>query len=69
VIRESKPAQAARHVAEGKRIVEQQRALVAKAKEAGRDTDYAESLLDQFGRTQAIFEDALRAAQDKENSN
>jgi hypothetical protein len=26
-------------------------------------------LLDQFGRTQAIFDDALRAAQDKESSN
>jgi hypothetical protein len=35
VIRESKPAQAARHVAEGKRIVEHQRALVAKAKRRG----------------------------------
>lgn len=52
-----------RHVRDGKRIVAGQRALIAKQKEGGRDTEAAESLLVQFERALAIFEDDLRAIQ------
>jgi hypothetical protein len=63
---ESKLSQAARHVAEGKRIVARQRALVARQKEAGVDTLYAETLLAQFQRTLGVFEEHFLAIQ-KEN--
>jgi hypothetical protein len=49
VIQETKLAQAARHVAEAKRIVAPQRELIARQKQAGRDTRLAEGLLTQFG--------------------
>jgi len=65
-ITETRLAQSARHVAEGKRIVARQRELVAKGKAAGHDTFNAERLLDQFERTLAIFEDDLRAIQAKQ---
>lgn len=58
---ETKLEQAARHVMEAKRIVARQRALIAKQKEGGRDTDAAEALLAQFERTLAIFEADLKA--------
>ena len=60
---ESKLAQATRHVAEGRRIVAQQRERVARLKASGRDTTRSEELLDQFERTLAIFEDDLKAIQ------
>ncbi len=56
--------QAIRHVRDGKRIIDQQRALIAKQKEEGHDTEAADSLLIQFERALAIFEDDLRAIQD-----
>jgi hypothetical protein len=59
---ETKSAQAMRHVAEGRRIVDRQRALVARLKEAGLDANAAEDLLAQFERTLAVFEDDLAAA-------
>ena len=65
---ETKLDQAARHVAEGKRIVARQRALIARRKEGGHDTTFAEDLLAQFERTLAVFEDDLLAIR-KENSN
>jgi hypothetical protein len=57
---ESKRILAARHVAEGRKVVARQRALIAKQKEAGRDTLHSENLLAQFEHTLAIFEDHLR---------
>ena len=59
-LNESKLALAARHVAEGKKVVARQRALIARQQQAGRDTFYSENLLDQFERTLSIFEDHLR---------
>jgi len=67
-VTESKLAQAARHVAEGRRIVDRQRALVARLKEAGLDAFNAKDLLGQFERTLAVFEDDLRRFT-RENSN
>jgi hypothetical protein len=61
---ETKLAQAARHVAEGNRIVAEQRAVVARQQSRGLNTAEAEMLLSQFERTQAIFEADLKAAQD-----
>jgi hypothetical protein len=57
---ESKRALAARHVAEGRKIVARQRLLIAKQKEAGRETTHSENLLAQFERTLAVFEDHLQ---------
>jgi hypothetical protein len=62
---ESKLALAARHVADGRRIVAEQRARVARQQYLGLNTCQAEGLLDQFERTQAIFEADLKAAQDE----
>jgi hypothetical protein len=45
LIVESKLAQAAQHVAEGRRIVARQRALIAKKRAAGQDTVLAEGVL------------------------
>jgi hypothetical protein len=61
VIVESKLALAARHVARGKQIVVQQRALIAKRREAGQDTTLAEGILVQFENSLAIFEADLLA--------
>lgn len=52
---------AARHVAEGKRIVARQRTLIARHEEAGRSTVDSEKLLALFERTLRIFEDDLQA--------
>ena len=57
---ESKLAMAARHVAEGRKVVARQRALIAKQKLSGADTFDSEKLLVQFERKLAIFEDHLR---------
>ena len=65
--RESKMAQATRHVTEGRRIVARQHAMIEGLKKGGRDTSVAEQLLAQFERSLAIFEDDLRLAQAKEN--
>jgi hypothetical protein len=56
--------QAIRHVRDGKRVIAGQRALIAKQKEGGRDTEVADSLLVQFERALVIFEEDLRAIQD-----
>ena len=61
--------QAIRHVRDGKRVVAAQRALIAKQKGEDRDTQTAESLLVQFERALAIFEDDLRAIQDAIKAN
>lgn len=60
IVPESKLAMAARHVAAGRKVVVRQRALVAKQKKTGRDTLDSETLLGQFERTLAIFENDLR---------
>jgi hypothetical protein len=61
LIVESKLAQAARHVAEGRRIVARQSALIAKKRAAGQDTVLAEATLLVFKSSLAIFEaDLLR---------
>jgi len=69
VITETKLAMASRHVAEGRRVVERQRALISSQRKAGLDTSASEKLLNLFESTQAIFEDDLRAAERNENSN
>ena len=56
--------QALRHVRDGKRTIAGQRALIAKQKEAGHNTEVADSLLVQFERALVIFEDDLRAIRD-----
>jgi len=56
--------QAIRHVRDGQRIIAQQRALIAKQKEGGRHTEAADSLLVQFERALAIFEEDLRVIRD-----
>jgi pimeloyl-ACP methyl ester carboxylesterase len=60
---ESHFAQATRHVAEGRRIVTQQCARVARLEALGCDTSAAERLLSQFESTLSIFADDLRAAE------
>jgi hypothetical protein len=50
-------------------IVESQGALITSQRKAGLDTSASEKLLDLFERTQAIFEDDLRAAERNEKSN
>jgi len=42
--------------------------MIARRKEGGHDTTFAEDLLARFERTLAVFEDDLRAIR-KENSN
>jgi hypothetical protein len=56
--------QALRNVRDGKRAIAGQRALIAKRKEGGHDTEAADSLLVQFERALLIFEEDLRAIQD-----
>jgi hypothetical protein len=56
--------QALRHVRDGKRTIAGQRALIAKQKEGGHDTEAADSLLIQFERALLIFEEDLQAIQD-----
>jgi hypothetical protein len=68
VITETKLAMASRHVADGRRVLERQRALITSQRKAGLDTSASEELLDLFERTQAIFEDDLRAAERNEQS-
>jgi hypothetical protein len=51
---------AARHVVEGRRIVNGQRRLVDRLIADGHDASAAQCTLDQFTRTLAIFEDHLR---------
>jgi hypothetical protein len=60
---------AARHVTEGRRIIERQRALIARQRKKGLNTWASEKLLDLFGYTQTIFEDDLRAIEGNQNSN
>jgi hypothetical protein len=55
--------EAARHVANGKRIVARQRALVTRLKACGSSTLVAEQTLRTFLRSLAIFEDDLRQLQ------
>src|ERR1051326_3718091 len=56
---ESRRAMAERHVQEGRRTVERQRELVARQKAFGHDTTASETLLGQFERTLAGFEEHL----------
>jgi len=58
--KETKLAQALRHVESGKRIVAAQEKLISQIKAEGGDAKGAESLLDSFLQTQATFEDDLR---------
>jgi hypothetical protein len=53
-------AQARQHVESGRRIVAAQESLVAEIAARGGNVAFAQSLLDSFRRTQAIFEDDLR---------
>jgi hypothetical protein len=63
MISKRKLEEALRHVMDGRRIVSQQRQLIAEQKAAGYDTLFAEQILNQFERTLAIFEDDLRELQ------
>jgi hypothetical protein len=56
-----KLARAERHVLDGRKVVERQRAFISARKEARHDTSYAEKLLDTFERTLAVFEENYRA--------
>jgi hypothetical protein len=58
--KETKLAQALRHVVSGKRIVAAQEKIISQIKAEGGNAKDAESLLDCFLRTQATFEDDLR---------
>jgi len=62
----SKREMAARHVLEGRRIVAGQKALIERMRASGADTNDAESLLNSFIGSLAIFEDDLRAAEAEE---
>ena len=68
MIVEGKLALAARHVAKGRQIVAQQRALVAKKRAAGQDTTLAEGVLVQFENSLAVFEADLLAIKKEESS-
>ena len=52
-------AMALRYVETGRRIVDQQRDLVARRKALGVDTDTNEDLLGTLERSQLMFEEAL----------
>jgi hypothetical protein len=52
-------AVAVRHVEGGRRIVDRQRALIARCKALGVNTDEAKNLLVAFERSQTIFEQDL----------
>lgn len=58
-----------RHVRDGRRIVAEQRALIAKQKEGGHNTGAADGLLVQFERALEIFEDDLWTIQNAIKSN
>jgi hypothetical protein len=55
---------AQRHVQEGREIVARQRRIIAQRKAAGLDTRDAESVLTEFERRLATFEDDLQAIRD-----
>jgi hypothetical protein len=59
---EAVEAQANRHVVDGRRVVERQRALIARQKARGHDTQQSEGLLAQFERSQEMFESDLAAS-------
>ena len=56
---ESRLRMAARHVEEGRRIVERQRRLIADQQARGKNTERSQWLLATFELTQAAFEDDL----------
>ncbi len=51
--------EAKRHVADGLRVIERQRALTDRQQALRRDTELSERLLAAFERSQGIFEDDL----------
>jgi hypothetical protein len=63
---ETRRQKALRHVLKGRTIVAAQRALIASRRSEGKDTADAEDLLSAFERSQAIFEDDLRALETNE---
>jgi hypothetical protein len=50
---------AQRHVAEGQRVIESQRALIRTQNMLGHDTKHAEKMLAKFERSQLTFEQDL----------
>jgi hypothetical protein len=50
---------AQRHVSDGQRVIQRQRALIHSQRKAGRDTTDAEEMLASFERTQVVLEDHL----------
>lgn len=52
-------AKAERHVTEGRATVERQRELVREQAERGLSTKASQQVLDQFERTQTIFEEDM----------
>jgi hypothetical protein len=51
--------EARRHVIDGRKILNRQRELIARNRDQGQNTDQAKSLLVDFERSQAIFEQDL----------
>ena len=54
------------HVQEGREIVARQRRIIAQRQVAGLDTRDAESVLREFERTLATFEEDLQAIQNRQ---
>jgi hypothetical protein len=59
--------EACRHVTEGRRIVDGQRALIERQKASGHDTNEFEHLLASFESAQQIFESDLARIQKERN--
>ena len=62
---ESERQMVERHVAIGKRLIGQQRALIAEKRAKGRDTSHAEDTLEQFQGMQRLHEQHLARLQRK----
>ena len=52
-------AEAERHVADGQRVIDRQRAIIERQQALGSDTQQSQALLAAFERSQAIFESDL----------
>jgi hypothetical protein len=66
--KDNKLARGQQHVEGGKRIIAAQQQLIEEIKTEGRDTTEAQSMLDSFRRTQAMFEDDVRDLAEREKA-